>query len=184
MYCPEKYHNLTDADLTLSELQNRWDIIFSKTQKRGLKYKLGFTGGEVTVNKNFLPFLIWLNENYKEYIFETGITTNGSANKQYYLDVISIDIISSISFSTHSEFFNERKFFENVIAVNMLSQSLNKHIHVNIMNEFWNIDKSNKYCKFLKDHNINYSLNEIDYRYKIRDTVKINPNKKEFNFDV
>ena len=183
MYCPEKYHNLTDADLTLEELKNRWNIIFLKTQKRGLKYKLGFTGGEVTINKNFLPFLKWLNKNYKDYISETGFTTNGSANKQYYLDVISIDIISFITFSTHSEFFNEQKFFENVVAVNELSQSLNKHIHVNIMNEFWNIEKSNRYCNFLKKQNINHSLNEINYSYKIRDTVKINPSKKEFNFD-
>ena len=78
MYCPPKYHNLIDADLTLLEFQNRWNEIFAKTQKRGLKYKLSFTGGEVTVNKNFLPFLQWLDMNYKEYISEIGFTTNGS----------------------------------------------------------------------------------------------------------
>ena len=183
MYCPEKFHNLTDIDLTLDELQSRWRIIFAKTQKRGLKYKLSFTGGEVTVNKNFLPFLIWLNENYKEYISETGITTNGSASKQYYLDIISIDIISFISFSTHSEFFNEQKFFETAIAVNALSRILNKSVHINIMDEFWNAEKTIVYCNFLKKQNINYSINEIDYSYKIRDTIKINPSKKEFKFD-
>ena len=53
MYCPEKYHNLTDTDLTLAELQSRWEVIFAKTQKRGLKYKLAFSGGEITANKNF-----------------------------------------------------------------------------------------------------------------------------------
>lgn len=183
MYCPEKYHNLTDTDLTLKELQERWQIIFAKTQQRGLKYKLAFTGGEVTVNKNFLPFLQWLNTHYKEYISETGITTNGSASRQYYLDVIAIDIVSFISFSTHSEFFNEQKFFKTVVAVNEISSLLNKSIHVNVMNEFWNTTKSNRYCNFLKEQNINYSLNEIDYSYKIRDTVKINSNKKEFNFN-
>jgi MoaA/NifB/PqqE/SkfB family radical SAM enzyme len=183
MYCPEKYHNLNDKDLTLEELQQQWHTILSKTQKRNLKYKLAFTGGEVTVNKNFLPFLHWLDTNFKEYFFEVGFTSNGSANKQYYLDALSIDIVSFISFSTHSEFFNESKFFETVIAVNELSNSLNKSIHVNIMDEFWHADKSKIYCEFLNNNNINYSLNEIEYSLKTRDTVKYNPNKKEFNFN-
>ena len=183
MYCPDEYHNLTDADLTLTELQSKWEVIFAKTQKRGLKYKLAFTGGEVTANKNFLPFLQWLDENYKEYISEIGFTTNGSASKQYYLTAISISIISFITFSTHSEFFNEQKFFDTVVEVHQRATMLRKSMHVNVMNEFWNTEKSKIYCKFLKEQHINHSLNEIDYSQKIRDKVTINPSKKEFNFD-
>jgi len=151
MYCPDKYHNLTDKDLTLAELQHKWEIIFAKTQKRGLKYKLAFTGGEVTANKNFLPFLQWLDTNYKEYISETGFTTNGSASKQYYLTAISIDIISFISFSTHSEFFNEHKFFDTIIAVHRIATMIRKSIHVNVMNEYLSTEKSTIYCNFLKE---------------------------------
>jgi MoaA/NifB/PqqE/SkfB family radical SAM enzyme len=183
MYCPEKFHNLTDANLTLLELQTRWKIIFAKTQKRGLKYKLSFTGGEVTVNKNFLTFLRWLDTTYKDYISEIGFTTNGSAPQQYYLDAMSIESISFISFSIHSEFFNERKFFKTIVAVNQQSKLLNKSIHVNVMNEYWNVDRINVYCNFLKTHGINHSLNDIDYSFKIRDTIKINSSKQEFDFN-
>ena len=104
MYCPEMYHNTTDKDLTLAEFQTHWKRIVEKTQHTKLKYKLTFTGGEVTINKNFLPFLTWLANNYKEQISECGFTTNGSASKRYYLDAIDNSIISFISFSTHTEF--------------------------------------------------------------------------------
>ena len=183
MYCPTMFHNTTDKDLTLAEFQTHWQRIVEKTQNTKLKYKLVFTGGEVTINKNFLPFLIWLNDNYKEQISECGFTTNGSASKKYYLDAIDISIISFISFSTHSEFFNEKKFFDIVVEVNKKSLRLKKSIHVNIMDEFWNKDKSKIYSNFLTKKKINNSINVIYYAYKIRDTVRFNSNKKEFDFN-
>jgi MoaA/NifB/PqqE/SkfB family radical SAM enzyme len=183
MYCPEMYHNITDKDLTLAEFQTHWQKIVEKTQHTKLKYKLTFTGGEVTINKNFLPFLIWLDKNYKEQISECGFTTNGSASKRYYLDAINISIISFISFSTHSEFFNEKKFFDTVVDVNEKSLSLKKSIHINIMDEFWNEGKSKIYSDFLTERKINNSINVIYYTHKIRDTVRFNPNRKEFNFN-
>ena len=183
MYCPEMYHNPTDKDLTLAEFQTHWQKIVEKTQHTKLKYKLTFTGGEVTINKNFLPFLLWLDKNYKEQISECGFTTNGSASKRYYLDAIDISIISFISFSTHSEFFNEKKFFDTIVEVNEKSHSLKKSIHVNIMDEFWNEGKSKIYSDFLTKRKINNSINVIYYTHKIRDTVRFNPNRKEFNFN-
>jgi MoaA/NifB/PqqE/SkfB family radical SAM enzyme len=183
MYCPEILHNTTDKDLTLAEFQIRWQKIVEKTQHTKLKYKLSFTGGEVTINKNFLPFLKWLDDNYKEQIGDCGFTTNGSASKKYYLDAIDIGIINFISFSTHSEFFNEKKFFDTVIEVNKKSRRLKKSIHVNVMDEFWNQDKSKIYSDFLTKQKINNSINVIYYAHKIRDTVRFNSNKKEFNFN-
>jgi hypothetical protein len=44
-----------------------------------LQYKIAFTGGEVTANKDFLPFLEWLRDNYNKYLSQLLITTNGSA---------------------------------------------------------------------------------------------------------
>ena len=189
MYCPEMYHNTTDKDLTLVELQTYWKNIVEKTQHIGLKYKLTFTGGEVTINKKFMPFLLWLNENYKDIINECGFTTNGSANKKYYLEAISIDIITFITFSTHSEFFNEQKFFNTVLEVNKKRKQINlqkqtaKRINVNIMDEYWNKDKSKIYQDFLTRKGIDNTKNIIFYEFQTRNTVKFNPNKKEFNFN-
>lgn len=183
MYCPTWLHNTTDSDSSFKELQNKWLNIFSKTQPRQLKYKIAFTGGEVTVNKSFLPFLQWLDRNYQEYISEIGFTTNGSANKKYYSDALAINSVTFISFSTHSEFFNEKKFFDTVISVHKRSLELKKSIHVNIMDEYWNKEKSTAYSDFLTNRKINNSINKLDYSQKIREDFKINPNKKEFNFN-
>lgn len=182
MYCPSFFHNLTDLDKSLDELKSDWIEIFNKTQQKQLKYKIAFTGGEVTLNKNFLPFLEWLNVEYSNYISEVGFTTNGSANQQYYIKLIELNIITYVCFSTHSEFFNEQKFFKTVKAVHKRSIELNKSMHVNVMNEYWNTAQNNKYVEYLTANGINCSLNEIDYSHKIRDAERANTNKKLFKF--
>jgi len=80
MYCPTKLHDATSKHDSLESLQNYWKSILEKTKKGNRKYKLVFTGGEVTVNKNFKPFIVWLNKNYKNEIWSTVIVTNGSAS--------------------------------------------------------------------------------------------------------
>ena len=148
MYCPDMYHNLVDPHLTLKEMRDRWTEIVSKTKHTQLKYKLSFTGGEVTINKDFIKFLNWLNENYKDQISECGFTSNGSANKKYYLETIKLPIITFISLSTHSEFFNENKFFDLVVELHQKAKQLGKSVHINIMDEFWHQDRIKLYCEF------------------------------------
>jgi MoaA/NifB/PqqE/SkfB family radical SAM enzyme len=183
MYCPDMYHNLVDPHLTLKEMQNRWIEIVNKTKHIQLKYKLIFTGGEVTINKDFIRFLDWLNENYKDQISECGFTSNGSANKKYYLETIELPIITFISLSTHSEFFNENKFFNLVVELNKKAKKLNKSIHVNVMEEFWHQERIKTYCDFLISNNINHSVNKIFYEHKIREEPKFNKNLRMYKFD-
>jgi MoaA/NifB/PqqE/SkfB family radical SAM enzyme len=183
MYCPDMYHNLIDNFLTLEQMQSRWINVYNKTKHKNLKYKISFTGGEVTINKNFILFLKWLDKNYKEHILECGFTSNGSASKKYYLNAIDLSIISYISLSTHSEFFNENKFFDLVVDLNKKARLLNKHIHVNIMNEFWHQERIEEYCNFLTKEEINHSVNKIYYEYKIREEPKINKNSRKYNFE-
>ena len=129
-----------------------------------------------------MPFIKWLNDNYTDQISECGFTTNGSASKQYYLDAIEIGIVSYISFSTHSEFFNENKFFTTVVEVNKKGVALNKSIYVNIMDEYWNKEKSKLYHEYLTAQGVANGLTAVAYEYQTRDTVKFNSNTKEFNF--
>lgn len=183
MYCPDMYHNLVDPQLTLTEMQSRWLEIVDKTNHTQLKYKLSFTGGEVTINKDFIGFLRWLNENYKDQISECGFTSNGSASKKYYLNAIELSVVTYISLSTHSEFFNENKFFNLVVDLNKKAKSLNKSVHVNIMDEYWHQERIKVYCDFLSKNGINYSVNKIFYEFQIREIPKINKNLKTYNFD-
>jgi hypothetical protein len=89
------------------------------------------------------------------------LTTNGSASQQYYKKLSSV--VDSISFSTHSEYMDEQRFFDTVLAVDQLMIRPAKSVHVNIMNEHWNQDRIDVYQHWLTKHNIRYTVNEIDY---------------------
>lgn len=165
MYCAPMWHDNTSKHKTLAELQTNWESIFAKTSNKNLKYKIAFTGGEVTANKDFLPFLEWLRANYTAHLFQVLVTTNGSASPAYYKKLF--DAVDNISFSTHSEHFNESKFFDMVVK---LSKQVDhtKFIHVNIMDEFWNRDRIPAYIKILKDNAISHNVNQIDYSHQTR----------------
>lgn len=180
MYCPSFYHDSKSQTKTLDQLQKSWIKIFNQSKDKNLKYTIGFTGGEVTINKDFLPFIKWLKTNYDNYIFQMGVSTNGSASLSYYTELINY--VEYISFSTHSEFFNEKKFFENVVRCNELINGTSKTIQVCIMKEPWHEDRIKSYINFLTKHNISYSINEIDFSYKIRDDHKVNINKQRYEF--
>lgn len=182
MYCPEFYHSKSTKSKTLEELQNNWFEIYQNTSISGKKYKIYFSGGEPSANKDFRKFLSWLDNNYANDIIGVGITSNGSASLRYYNKILDLSIVNYISLSTHSEFFDEHKFFNTVLELNRKAQILNKSIHVSVMKEFWHLERINDYVTWLIDNNINHSVNEIDYNYKTRETP-IENTKKKYMFD-
>lgn len=165
MYCPPEYHDITSRPHGLEDMKITWQNIYEKTKNQNLSYKISFTGGEVTANKNFLPFLEWLRSEYAD-IAMVVLTTNGSASVNYYIKLAQV--VESISFSTHSEFMDEEKFFETVIAVNSLMIRPKKSLHVNVMDEYWNQEGIARYKQVLDAHRVSYSINEINYSYQTR----------------
>jgi len=163
-YCPAEFHDNTSRPYDLETLKTAWNNIYQKTQHLGLKYKISFTGGEVTANKNFLPFLEWLRNNYTEVAW-ASLTTNGSASTNYYTKLVNV--VESISFSTHSEFMNEEEFFDKAVRINAVMIRPHKSFHVNIMDESWNADGVTRYKSFLDRHKVSYTVNEIFYANKI-----------------
>ena len=166
MYCPTDLHDSTSKPHSLETLQSAWESIVAQTQSQGLLYKIVFSGGEVTANKSFLPFVQWLRESYSHVIGMILTTTNGSASLQYYKRLAKL--VDAISFSTHSEFFNEREFFEKVIEIDKLMTRPEKSVHVNIMDEFWNTERIAMYESVLKANNVSYSINKINYDWQTR----------------
>ena len=160
MYCPTELHDNTSSPHTLEKMQQTWINIYSKTKHNNLLYKISFTGGEVTANKNFLPLVKWLRTNYTD-VKMILLTTNGSASKNYYTKLSQY--VEAISFSTHSEFINEQEFFNKVEAINHIMVPPEKSVHVNIMDEYWNQEQNELYKTWLTTRNINYTINKINY---------------------
>jgi len=165
MYCSPAWHNNTDSFHSLEDLQRAWIEIFDKTKFRELPYKILFTGGELTANKNFLPFVVWLKENYSKHLYKLIATTNGSASLSYYEKMFhSVD---NITFSVHSEHIDEQRFFDMIVKLNQTLPA-DKFLHVAIMNEFWNQERIKMYTSLLSEHQISHSINEIDYSFQTR----------------
>ena len=114
-YCPDELHDTTSRPHDLDTMKTAWKNIHTKTNHLKLKYKICFTGGEVTANKNFLPFIKWLRSEYSD-VSMILITTNGSASLNYYQRLTNY--VEAISFSTHSEHMNEQEFFHKVEKIN------------------------------------------------------------------
>lgn len=166
MYCPSEYHDTTSVPLDLATLKMSWKNIYEKSRRRNLPYKISFTGGEVTANKNFLPMVEWLRENYVE-ISMILVTTNGSASLNYYKKLSKL--IEGLSFSTHSEHMDEQDFFNKAEVINSIMVRPEKSFHVNIMDEFWNSDRIALYKERLDRSDVSYSLNTIRYNQGTRE---------------
>lgn len=159
VYCPSELHDMTSKHPDFEKLKKVWDDFYDKTNHLGLPYKISFTGGEVTANKSFLPLIKYLNDNFN--IGQIIVTTNGSASLNYYQQLSKL--VDSLSFSTHSEFFNEKEFFIKVKKINELMIRPKKSLHVNVMDEWWNQDRTELYKKWLTEHNISHSVNVVHF---------------------
>lgn len=159
VYCPDEYHDKTSRHPDLEQLKQVWNNFYNKTKHIGLPYKISFTGGEVTANKSFLPLIKYLQDD-KFNIGQIVISTNGSASLKYYQQLSAL--VDSMSFSTHSEFFDEKEFFTKVKNIDALMTRPEKSLHVNVMDEWWNQDRIVLYKQWLDKNNISYSINVIN----------------------
>jgi organic radical activating enzyme len=157
-YCPDELHDTTSRPHDLDTMKTAWKNIHTKTNHLKLKYKICFTGGEVTANKNFLLLLDWMRNEYPD-IAMILLTTNGSASANYYIKLAQV--VESISFSTHSEFMDEGEFLDKTVRINSVMIRPHKSFHVNIMDEPWNKQGIARYKLFLDEHKISYTVNEL-----------------------
>jgi MoaA/NifB/PqqE/SkfB family radical SAM enzyme len=160
VYCPAELHDKTSKHPDIEQLKQVWNNFYNKTKHLGLPYRVSFTGGEVTANKSFLPLIKYLRNNEFN-ISKIFVISNGSASLKYYQQLSNL--VNGLSFSTHSEFFNEKEFFTKVKKINALMIRPEKSLHVNIMDEWWNQDRIELYKQWLTENNISHSVNLINF---------------------
>lgn len=178
MYCPTKWHDSTSKHHSLDTLKQTWGGIYSKTAESSRKYKISFTGGEVTSSRSFLPFLRWLREEHSDKIHQILVTTNGSANARYYLRLF--EYVDNISFSMHSEHIVESEFFNMISELKTMASPI-KFIHVNIMDEFWNRERIKGYVDRLTTLGVSHTVNEVNYSMQTR-AIPIIKGKLDLDF--
>ena len=155
-YCPDSLHDFKSPHRSLKNL-----IEIAEKLKANIpsskKIRIWFTGGEPTVNPNFLEFCKWLNNDGR---FVVGLNTNGSRTKEYLLELMSY--INIIQFSSHFEYVEEDKFLPSMKAIsNYVSDKHGKSMSLNLMMEPEHWDKAVRMVKYCIAHNIPYHMKRI-----------------------
>lgn len=159
-YCSPNLHSFTAPHLPLDKMIKVIDEL-SKIDK---EIKIHFTGGEPTVNPNFLEFISYIRNNYHEKYF-LGLTTNGSRTSNYYNKISKI--VDIIVFSTHFEYIRDPiKFIDKIKNI--------KNCSVNIMLEpkYWN--EVITVFELCIKNNIKYDLKRIHGNYYNYSNEQIN----------
>lgn len=159
-YCPSIYHDQTAKDPDLAAMKQSWNrIMDASVHLDHIPVNACFLGGELTTNPDFLPFMRWLGDTWSHRLSAIGFITNGTASERAYRELAGI--CTWITFSTHSEFMSERKFFRNVLRTRDANPGC--MVTVNIMDEPWHQVRNREYESFLDRHGIKH------YRHPILD---------------
>ena len=167
MYCPSRLHDNSKKHLTLEQMQQYWLSIYEKSNHTNLKYKLSVTGGEAASNKDLLPFLKWLSENYGSRITMILLSSNGSMSTSRYKKLFQY--VSNLTLTLHSEHVNEIEFFNKVNELKEFISDDSRVLHVDVMDEFFNKERIPMYQQILSSINVPYSINSIKYDVGTRD---------------
>ena len=180
-YCGEDRHfkaNKATQYKSLETLKEHWLRLDKQLSTKNKTVDIFFSGGEVTLNKNFIPFLKWLKSDFN-YIGDLGLTSNGSASKSYFKELIKY--ISHLTFSTHTEFFNENKFFDLVTYIHNLNDRV---LYIQLMNETFNSSsRTDLYSKYLNKIKVPHTVMNINYPNEPL-KVHINKNNKYYDFQL
>jgi len=134
----------------LAELRSVIDNI-AKTIDPGL-IRIGFTGGEPTVNPALVDFCKYLNSIKIAFV---SITSNGTRTIKYYKNLLTY--IDSIMFSQHFEFSNTDVFIHKIKKIS----EINPKTSVQVMFNANHFEEAKKSINFYKEHNIKYTLRRI-----------------------
>jgi len=153
-YCADSLHDFISPHRSLENL-----ITIADNMKKNIlhdKIRIWFTGGEPTVNPNFLKFCKYL---YADGRFLLGLNTNGSRTTRYYLNLL--ECVDTIQFSSHFEFLKDDKFKETLTTLVKETYGSGKAVNINLMMEpeYW--DRAVSLIKHCKQFSIEYHIKRI-----------------------
>ena len=149
-YCGDFLHDNFSSHKSLPILKSVIDNITSSISPESIR--IGFTGGEPTVNPNLVDFCKYLKNIGIPFV---AITSNGTRTVDYYKDLLKY--ISTITFSQHYEFSNTEEFIHKIREIS----ASNPEITVQIMFNANYFHEAQKSVKFYKENKIQYTLRRI-----------------------
>lgn len=167
-YCPVTRHDNFSPHASLEDLKNGVDFVFqyidTYTEYRlDKRASINFTGGEPTVNPNFIEFVRYIDKEYKKNYMhkwdaKLSITTNGAMSKKM-ADAI-IENLHHVTVSYHAESAKKLKtqVKDRILQFHKaeLEKSPDFKMNVNVMFHAEYFDECKEFCEFLDEHDIKY----------------------------
>jgi MoaA/NifB/PqqE/SkfB family radical SAM enzyme len=150
-YCPVHRHDNHSPHATLEELKKNADFVF-KYIGLYMKYRnykeasISFTGGEPTVNPNFIPFIKYLNETYQanykdDYLCTFALTSNGAMSEKMAKAVLENFSHITISYHTEADQTLKQQALDRIVQIfeggpaNLCTISINVMFHAQYFDE-------------------------------------------------
>lgn len=165
-YCPAHRHDNFSPHATLEELINTTNFMFEyislvAEHRRNKDFNISFTGGEPTVNPNFIKFAEYLTKKKAEYTdinLHLDLTTNGAMSKTIADNVVKH--FDYVTVSYHAE--SDSKLKQQVLDRILQFKENGIGLKVNVMMHAEYFDECVSLCNTLKDNNVNFIPRSID----------------------
>jgi sulfatase maturation enzyme AslB (radical SAM superfamily) len=165
-YCPAHRHDNFSPHATLNELKDNTDFLFEYIDtymcyRNNKEVNISFTGGEPTVNPNFIPFIKYLKAEYEEkyaskWDASFALTTNGAMSKKMAQAVMENFIHATVSYHSESDDKLKQQVKDRIMQFHNEGPAYHFTVSVNVMFHAAYFDECKELCDFLHDNGVKY----------------------------
>jgi len=161
-YCPSHRHDNFSAHASIKSLKHSADFVFEyisviASQRLNKDFHVSFTGGEPTVNPNFIEFSKYIRTKYEEefknkFNLRLDLTTNGVMGEKTAQAVI--DNFDFVTVSYHAEGADRLK--GNVKERILQFKQGDISLKINVMFHAKMFEECQQLCDWLKDYQVRF----------------------------
>lgn len=161
-YCPVHRHDNFSNHASLIELKNTCDFLFEyisliSQHRHNKDFYISFTGGEPTVNPNFIKFAEylkneWKNKFEKDITIKLDVTSNGAMSEKIATSIIKNFDHVTISYHAESDEITKKNVLDRILQLHQGKVDMK----VNVMMHAKHFDECVKVCDILKENNVKY----------------------------
>jgi sulfatase maturation enzyme AslB (radical SAM superfamily) len=165
-YCPSHRHDNFSSHATLEDLKKNADFVFKyidlyMTYRDYKRASINFTGGEPTVNPNFIEFAEYFRKKYDEEYANKWecaftLTSNGAMGKKIANSVLENFNHITISYHAEADVTIKEQVKRRIIQFSKEGPAHDANISINVMFHAAYFDECKELCSFLDDNNIKY----------------------------
>lgn len=165
-YCPAHRHDNFSPHASLDELKKNVDFVleYVNTYMRYRDYKMcniGFTGGEPTVNPNFIEFVRYLKHAYEtryrdKWAVGFSLTTNGAMSEKMATAVMENLNHATVSYHAESSPKLKQQVKDRIMQFSRIGKPKGFTMNINVMFHAAYFDECKELCAWLDEKNIAY----------------------------